>query len=66
MSTSEEPEKKKIRVNDDGNDNDSEKVRELPRGWEKRMSRSNSSSRQFPFCQAFNFILSTSERCVAS
>lgn len=44
MSSSNEPEKKRSR-SDDGDqveEEEKEAVKELPKGWEKRMSRSNS------------------------
>lgn len=43
MSSSNEPEKKRIRSVDGSQvEADMEAVKELPKGWEKRMSRSNS------------------------
>ncbi|VDM44964.1 unnamed protein product [Toxocara canis] len=41
MSSSEEPERKKSRPSEEGGGDDDEKQPELPKGWEKRMSRTN-------------------------
>lgn len=47
MSSSDEPERKKSRAEEGDAEDDVEQQPELPKGWEKRMSRTNSEHLMF-------------------